>query len=149
MWLRDELKKKSSYLLYNLSDCPICAPDLYRGESTIFFGGGEGHQTWSQQIDLITPGWLHSLVGKSNALTSKRSWVGNSLFLICFPFNRFLLLMESSGSIVVRALVSHYCTPGSISRLGLICGLSLLVLYPALRGSSPICIPLTLGRFDT
>ena len=35
---------------------------------------------------------------------------------------------------VVRALASHQCGPGSISRLGVICGLSLLVLYSAPRG---------------
>ena len=39
---------------------------------------------------------------------------------------------------VVRALASHQCGPGSIPRLGVICELSLLVLYSALRGfSSP------------
>ena len=32
---------------------------------------------------------------------------------------------------------SHQCGPGSISRLGVICGLSLLVLYSAPRGFSP------------
>ena len=35
---------------------------------------------------------------------------------------------------VVRALVSHQCGPGSISRSGDICGLSLLALYSAPRG---------------
>ena len=35
---------------------------------------------------------------------------------------------------VVRALASHQCGPGSIRRLGVICGLSLLVLYSAPRG---------------
>ena len=32
------------------------------------------------------------------------------------------------------APISHQCTLGSIPRLGIICGLSLLVLYSALRG---------------
>ena len=32
---------------------------------------------------------------------------------------------------VVRALASNQCGPGSIPRLGVICGLSLLVLYSA------------------
>ena len=36
---------------------------------------------------------------------------------------------------VVRALTSHQCGPGSIPRLGVICGLSLLVLYSAPRFS--------------
>ena len=35
---------------------------------------------------------------------------------------------------VVRALASHQCGPGSIPRLGVICGLSLLVLYSAPKG---------------
>ena len=37
---------------------------------------------------------------------------------------------------MVRALASHQCGPGSIPRLGIICGLSLLVLYSAPRGFS-------------
>ena len=37
----------------------------------------------------------------------------------------------------VRALASHHCGPGSIPRLGVICGLSLLVLFSAPRGFSP------------
>ena len=39
--------------------------------------------------------------------------------------------------LVVRALVFHQCVPGSISALGVICGLSLLVLDSAMRGFSP------------
>ena len=38
---------------------------------------------------------------------------------------------------VVRALAFHQCVPGSIPGLGVICGLSLLVLYSAPRGFSP------------
>ena len=45
--------------------------------------------------------------------------------------------IESSGGVVVRALASHQCGPGSISRRGVICGLSLLVLFFALRGFPP------------
>ena len=36
--------------------------------------------------------------------------------------------------VVVRALACHQCDPGSIPRLGVICG---LVLYSAPRGFSP------------
>ena len=36
-----------------------------------------------------------------------------------------------------RALASHQCGPGSIPGVGVICGLSLLVLYSAPRGFSP------------
>ena len=39
--------------------------------------------------------------------------------------------------LMVRALAFHRCVPGSISALGVTCGLSLLVLYSALRGFSP------------
>ena len=35
---------------------------------------------------------------------------------------------------VVRALASHQCGPGSIARSGVICGLSLLVLFSSLHG---------------
>ena len=38
---------------------------------------------------------------------------------------------------VVRALAFHQCVPGSIPGSGVICGLSLLVLYSAPRGFSP------------
>ena len=38
---------------------------------------------------------------------------------------------------MVRALTSHQRDPGSIPRVGVICGLSLLILYSALRGFSP------------
>ena len=38
---------------------------------------------------------------------------------------------------VVRALAFHQCVPGSIPGLGVISGLSLLVLYSAPRGFSP------------
>ena len=37
---------------------------------------------------------------------------------------------------MVRALAFHQCGPGSISALGIVCGLSLLVLYSAMRGFS-------------
>ena len=39
--------------------------------------------------------------------------------------------------IVVRALAFHQCSPGSISALGVIRGLSLLVLYSAMTGFPP------------
>ena len=48
--------------------------------------------------------------------------------------------VEVAGSrdgAVVRALASHQCGAGSIPRLDVICGLSLLVLFSAPRGFSP------------
>ena len=39
--------------------------------------------------------------------------------------------------LVVRALAFHQCGPGSISALGVICGLILFVLYSAMRGFPP------------
>ena len=51
------------------------------------------------------------------------------------PFKSFL---GSRDGTVVRALASHQCGPGSIPGLGVICGLSLLlVLVFAPRGFSP------------
>ena len=43
----------------------------------------------------------------------------------------------SRVGVVVRALAFHQCVPGSIRGPGVICGLSLLVLYSAPRGFSP------------
>ena len=45
--------------------------------------------------------------------------------------------MGSRVGVVVRALAFHQCVPGSIPGPGVICGLSLLVLYSAPRGFSP------------
>ena len=46
-------------------------------------------------------------------------------------------VMGSRVGVVVRALAFHQCVPGSIPGPGVICGLSLLVLYSAPRGFSP------------
>ena len=46
-------------------------------------------------------------------------------------------LLGCSDGTVVRALTSHQCGLGSIPRLSVICGLSLLALYSAPRGFSP------------
>ena len=46
------------------------------------------------------------------------------------------LLVGGRVGLVVRALAFRQCGPGSISALGAICGLSLLVLYSAMRGFS-------------
>ena len=62
--------------------------------------------------------------------------LGRYWFSLCsesFP----LRLLPCRDGTVVRALPSHQCGPGSIPRLGVICGLSLLVLYSAPRGFSP------------
>ena len=56
------------------------------------------------------------------------------LFSLC----RVGLVMRACRvGLVVRALAFHQCGPGSISALGVICGLSLLVLYSAMRGFPP------------
>ena len=47
------------------------------------------------------------------------------------------LLIGGRVGLVVRALAFHQCGPGSISALGVIRRLSLLVLYSAMRGFSP------------
>ena len=46
-------------------------------------------------------------------------------------------ILGSRVGAVVRALAFHQCVPGSIPGPGVICGLSLLVLYSAPRGFSP------------
>ena len=46
----------------------------------------------------------------------------------------FALIWGCRDGAVVRALASCLCGPRSISRSGVICGLSLLVLYSAARG---------------
>ena len=46
-------------------------------------------------------------------------------------------LLGGRVGVVVRALAFHQCGPCSISALGVKCGLSLLVLYSAMRGFSP------------
>ena len=49
------------------------------------------------------------------------------------------LVISNGGRVglVVRAVAFHQCVPGSISALSVKCGLSLLVLYSAMRGFSP------------
>ena len=49
----------------------------------------------------------------------------------------FITFLGSRVGVVVRALAFHQCGPGSIPGPGVICGLSLLVLYSAPRGFSP------------
>ena len=47
------------------------------------------------------------------------------------------MVLGGRVGLVVRALAFHQCGPGSISALGVIRGLSLLVLYSAMRGFPP------------
>ena len=58
-----------------------------------------------------------------------------------FPIPNFKLLINSHFGgrvdLVMRALAFHQCGPGLISALGVIYGLSMLVLYSAMRGFSP------------
>ena len=55
--------------------------------------------------------------------------------LLCISY---IDILGSRDGAVVRALASHQCGPGSIPGLGVICGLSLLlVLVLAPRGFSP------------
>ena len=56
-----------------------------------------------------------------------------------FPLPHLLvvIILGDRVGLVVRALAFHQCGPGSISALGAIHGLSLLVLYSAMRGFPP------------
>ena len=55
----------------------------------------------------------------------------------CLTGAVFLGLLGGRVGLVVRALAFHQCGPGSIFATGVICGLSLLVLYSAMRGFPP------------
>ena len=58
------------------------------------------------------------------------------LFLL-YMYTVHIQFLESRDDTVLRALASHQCGPGSIPRVGVICGLSLLlVLVFAPRGFS-------------
>ena len=65
---------------------------------------------WIICMQKFNPGWL----AESMSINPKQCRVG----------------------LVVRALAFHQCGPSSISALGVTCGLSLLVLYTAMRGFS-------------
>ena len=86
------------------------------------------------------------------------SWVCCWVFSLCkciFSHNTpvfllvrnqpFYIVSREGRGAVVRALASHRCGSGSILRLGVICGLSLLVLFSALKGffSGYSCFPLS------
>ena len=45
--------------------------------------------------------------------------------------------MEFRDGAVMRAIASHQCRPCSVTRRGVICGLSMLVLYSVPKGFSP------------
>ena len=51
--------------------------------------------------------------------------------------SKHALRMFLEAGAVVKALAFHQCVPGSILGPGVICGLSLLVLYSVPRGFSP------------
>ena len=55
-----------------------------------------------------------------------------------FKTSRVAINHEIRDVAVVRALASRQWGPGSIPRLGVICGLGLLILYSAPRGFSPV-----------
>ena len=48
-----------------------------------------------------------------------------------------MYFLSGRVGLVVRALAFHQCGPSLISTPGVICGLSLLVLYSAMRGFTP------------
>ena len=59
---------------------------------------------------------------------------------ICWPpakYYSYTSIQANRVGAVVRVLAFHQCVPGLIPALGVIYGLSLLVLYSALRGFSP------------
>ena len=108
----------------------------------------------SGSVILMVKTFGERLLYQRNSLSSDfqtpRSWLKNSpvphfvnpllsdetFFLVFHVF--FYISAGSRDGPVVRALTSHQCGPGSIPELGVICGLSLLlVLVLAPRGFSP------------
>ena len=78
-----------------------------------------GYVCWSCVIDCINRLLICLGRGSHRELSSSTNFEG------------------SRHGAVVRALVSHKCGQGSIPRICVTFGLSLLVLYSALRGTSP------------
>ena len=67
-------------------------------------------------------------------LSSQQSALQYFLWLLSagsFVMSSFDLPVGGRVGVVVRVLAFHQCGPGSISALGVKCGLSLLVLYSA------------------
>ena len=76
-------------------------------------------------------------IGQENTFSvavTKRPFSVLIVYIACFSLK--LRNLRCRDGVVVRALASHQCDLGSIPRLGVICGFSLLVLYSALRGFS-------------
>ena len=81
-----------------------------------------------RQIVKQTGRWMDGWIDKRKSLCNSSRYVKITKCL-WFPQN-----LGSRDGAVVRALASHQCGPGSIPGLGVICGLSLLlVLVPAPR----------------
>ena len=76
--------------------------------------------------------WPHFLKLKIEVLLALSSCLVDLLSLK--NHSKYTLIWGCRDDAVVRALTSCLCGLGSISRSGVICGLSLLVLYSAARG---------------
>ena len=61
---------------------------------------------------------------------------GNVIKILVRFLIRFIYIDDRVG-LAMRTLAFHQCGQGSISAAGITCGLSLLVLYSALRGFCP------------
>ena len=80
--------------------------------------------------------WIFFLVRYIHFVLQSIVWTIATGFLQYF--NSWDRLRSRNGAVPVRVLASHQCGPGSIPGLGVICGLSLLlVLVLAPRGFSP------------
>ena len=78
------------------------------------------------------------LIGRKNDTTSLFGYNVLTLYFSSQVRKQFKFqIWGSRVGVVVRALAFHQCVPGSIPGPGVICGLSLLVLYSAPRGFSP------------
>ena len=87
----------------------------------------------------LDPRLLHPRLAWENGLVEGGNWSSHlsgkfkQLSLVDTWKIQVVLTGFRAGA-VAWALASHQCGPGSIPRLGVICGLSLLVLYSAPRG---------------
>ena len=101
----------------------------------------DSHLTWNEHIDMLRRKLLQriAILGRARRYlpTKYRLLLYNASIKPIFTYCCTVWSNCSQGcrdGAVVRALASHQCGPGSIPRLSVICGLSLLVLYSAPRG---------------
>ena len=115
-----------------------CVPDQIGIWQCWFFWRGEKRRTWrntsrSKERAHNNP---NPHVIPAPRIEPRPTWWEASALTTAPPLLPLCMSLRRRDGTVVRALASLQCGPGSISRLGITCGLSLLVLYSAPRGFS-------------